>query len=48
MGFEISLFTAVKIHVLVYLVATLCSVVGGHRRFGGTYCVCLQGSVLDV
>jgi hypothetical protein len=47
-SFEISrceVFTAVKIHVQVFWVVTLCSVVGYHC-FGGPYCLHLEGEVL--
>jgi hypothetical protein len=36
-------FTAVKIQIEVFWVVTPCSVVLGYRRFGGPYCLHLQG-----
>jgi hypothetical protein len=41
MRFEV--FTAVKIWIVVVLVMTPCSVVGGYQRFGGTCFLHFQG-----
>jgi len=42
-GFEV--FTAVKIQVCVFWVVTPCGVAVEYRRFGGSCCLHLQGSV---
>jgi hypothetical protein len=39
------LFTAMKTHVEVFRVVTPCSGVVGYQRFGGGYCLHLQGEV---
>jgi hypothetical protein len=36
-------FTAVKMGIVFFWVATPCSLLGGYERFGGTYCLCLLG-----
>jgi hypothetical protein len=41
MSFEV--FTAVKISMLVFWVVTPCGFVGRYKRFGGIYCIHLQG-----
>jgi hypothetical protein len=41
-------FTAVKIQVEVFRVVTPCSVVVGYQRFGGPYCLHLQGIILKM
>jgi hypothetical protein len=38
-------FTVTKIRVEVFWVMTPCSDVVGYRRFGGPYCLYLQGEV---
>jgi hypothetical protein len=40
-------FTTVKILVEVFWVVTPCSVVVGYQRFGGPFCLHLQGEVED-
>jgi hypothetical protein len=40
--YEIEVFAAVKITTIVFWVMTPCSLVGGHQRFGGIYCLHLQ------
>jgi hypothetical protein len=42
---KLQVLTAVKMSILVIGVVTPCVLVGGYRRFGGTYCLHLQGGV---
>jgi hypothetical protein len=35
--------TALKMSKFIFWVATPCGLVGRHQRFGGIYCLCLQG-----
>jgi len=40
-------FAAIKFHFVVLLVVTSCSDVVGYKRFGGPYCLHLQGGVFN-
>jgi hypothetical protein len=37
------LFIAVKVHILVLWIMTLCGLVGWYQHLGITYCLCIQG-----
>jgi hypothetical protein len=41
---KLEVFTAVKIHLVVFLDMTWCSLVDEYQCFGGLYCLRLQGS----
>jgi hypothetical protein len=39
---DFEVFTAVKIHIVIFWVMTPCTLVGRYQSFGGTYCLHLQ------
>jgi hypothetical protein len=43
MRFEV--FTAMKMPMLIFWVVTPCELVGRYQRFGGTYCLHLEGYI---
>jgi hypothetical protein len=45
---SLGVFIAVKIQTGIFLVTTLCNLVGGYQRFEGTYSICLQGWMWNV